>query len=76
MKFRLVGNVLLGVIVSALIFQLGFYPSDLLEGFDETSSLVIWITLGGLGGLLFGLLVKGITWIIRTLSGNWTRIGR
>ena len=76
MKFRLVGNVLLGVIVSALIFQLGFYPSDLLEGFDETSSLVIWITLGGLVGLLLGLLVKGITWIIRTLSGNWTRIGR
>ena len=76
MKFRLVGNVLLGVIVSALIFQLGFYPSGLLEGFDETSSLVIWITLGGLVGLLLGLLVKGITWIIRTLSGNWTRIGR
>ena len=72
----MVGNVLLGVIVSALMLQLGFYPSDLLEGFDETSSLVILITLGGLGGLLFGLLVKGITWIIRTLSGNWTRIGR
>ena len=74
--FRMVGNVLLGVIVSALMFQLGFYPSDLLEGFGETSSLLIWITLGGLGGLLLGLLVKGITWLIRTLSGNWTRIGR
>tara|TARA_B100001057_G_C22349978_1_gene756631 strand:- start:183 stop:401 length:219 start_codon:yes stop_codon:yes gene_type:complete len=72
----MVSNVLLGVIVSALMFQLGFYPSGLLEGFDETSSLVIWITLGGLVGLLLGLLVKGITWIIRTLSGNWTRIGR
>ena len=72
----MVCNVLLGVIVSALIFQLGFYPSDLLEGFGETSSQLFWITLGGLGGLLLGLLVKGITWIIRTLSGNWTRIGR
>jgi hypothetical protein len=72
----MVCNVLLGVIVSALMFQLGFYPSDLLEGFGETSSQLIWITLGGLGGLLLGLLVKGIRWIIRTLSGNWTRIGR
>ena len=72
----MVCNVLLGVIVSALMFQLGFYPSDLLEGFGETSSQLFWITLGGLGGLLLGLLVKGIRWVIHTLSGNWTRIGR
>ena len=42
----MVGNVLLGVMVSAIMFQFGFYPSDLLEGFDETSSLLIWITRG------------------------------
>ena len=74
--FRMLGYILLGAIVSALIFQLGFYPSDLLEMFGENSSLLIWITLGGLSGLLLGLLVQGITWTIRTLSGNWTRIGR
>jgi len=73
---RILSYVLLGVIASAVTIQLGFDPVDLLEGFGETSSVLIWITLGGLGGLLLGLLVQGITWTVRTLSGNWTRLGR
>ena len=73
---RILSYVLLGVIASAVTIQLGFDPADLLEGLGEPSSVLIWITLGGLGGLLLGLLVQAIAWTIRTLSGNWTRLGR
>ena len=66
----------MGVLVSFTVIQLGFDPRDCLEGFGELSSVLIWVTLGGLGGLLLGFLVQGIAWTIRTLSGNWTRLGR
>ena len=73
---RNLGYFLSGAIASAATIQLGFDPVDLLEGFGEPSSVLIWVTLGGLGGLLLGFLVQGIAWTIRTLSGNWTRLGR
>ena len=73
---RNLGYVLSGAIASAATIQLGFDPADLIEGFGETSSVLIWVSLGGLVGLLLGLLVQGITWTVRTLSGNWTRLGR
>ena len=73
---RNLGYVLSGAIASAATIQLGFDPADLIEGFGETSSVLIWVSLGGLGGLLLGLLVQGIKWTVRTLSGNWTRLGR
>ena len=73
---RILSYILLGVIASAITIQLGFDPADLIEGFGETTSVLIWVTLGGLGGLLLGFLVQGIAWTIQTLSGNWTRLGR
>ena len=73
---RILSYVLIGVLVSIATIQLGFDPADLIEGFGETSSVLIWVSLGGLVGLLLGLLVQGITWTVRTLSGNWTRLGR
>ena len=74
--FRILSYVLLGVIASAITIQLGFDPRDSFIGFNKSSSVLIWVTLGGLGGLLLGFLVQGIVWTIRTLSGNWTRLGR
>ena len=73
---RILSYVLMGVLVSVATIQLGFDPADAIEGFGETSSVLIWVTLGGLGGLLLGFLLQGIAWTIRTLSGNWTRLGR
>ena len=73
---RILSYVLIGVLVSVATIQLGFDPRDSLLGFNESSSVLIWVTLGGLGGLLLGFLVQGIAWTIRTLSGNWTRLGR
>ena len=73
---RILSYVLMGVLVSFTTIQLGFDPADLIEGFGETSSVLIWVSLGGLVGLFLGLLVQGITWTVRTLSGNWTRLGR
>ena len=73
---RILGYILLGAIASAVTILLGFDPADLIEGFGETSSVLIWVSLGGLVGLFLGLLVQGITWTVRTLSGNWTRLGR
>ena len=73
---RILSFVLMGVSASVATIQLGFDPMDWLEGFGEPSSVLIWVTLGGLGGLLLGFLVQGIAWTIRTLSGNWTRLGR
>jgi hypothetical protein len=73
---RILSYVLVGVLASVATIQLGFDPVDLLEGFGEPSSVLIWVTLGGIGGLLLGFLVQAISWTIRTLSGNWTRLGR
>ena len=65
-----------GFVIFAVSIQLGFEPPKSLAWLGQPSSFFIWILLGGLVGLLLGLLVQGIGWTIRTLSGNWTRLGR
>lgn len=66
---------ILGSIVSFFTL-LSVEPNETLLFFGESATYAIWVILGGLVGLLCGLVVNGVIWTIRTLSGNWTRLGR
>ena len=66
---------ILGSIISFFTVLLG-EPNETLLFFGETASYAIWVILGGLFGLFCGLVLNGVIWTTRTLSGNWTRLGR
>jgi hypothetical protein len=66
---------IIGSMISFLIIQLGVTPIPILC-FSQAASDLIWVIFGGMVGLLCGLVVNGVIWTIRILSGNWTRLGR